>query len=86
MTATTTRDVVDVLWHSLLIRLMSNRPSRSGVGEPDVTTAAIGARPAASKRLKVKWQNPCNPLEGRKVVKLFTVPLWIAVAGSHVNR
>lgn len=39
------------------MRLMPSRPSRSGVGEPEVTKAAPvrGTRPAASRRSNVQW-------------------------------
>ena len=49
----THRDMAVVLW---TMRLMSSRPSRSGVGKSEVAkaTAAIGTRAVTSRRLKVK--------------------------------
>ncbi len=59
------------------MRLMPSRPSRSGVDEPEVTKAAPvrGTRPAASRRSKVQWWEPCDLFAGGKVVGSFTLPL-----------
>ena len=62
------------------MRLTPRSPSRRGAGEPEVTKAAVvsGTRPAARRRSKDQWYEPCDLDGGGKVVGSFTVPLYIA--------
>ena len=70
------------------MRLTPRSPSRSGAGEPEVTKAAVvsGTRPAARRRSKDQWYEPCDLDGGGKVVGSFTVPLYIAKKSGKLSR
>ncbi len=59
------------------MRLTPRSPSRRGADEPEVTKAAVvsGTRPAARRRSKDQWYEPCDLDGGGNVVGSFTVPL-----------